>query len=233
MIRLAVFASGGGTNLQALLDHFHEGRGAGACEVALAVSDRERTAALDRARRADVPARVVAVQGRETDDVARETLALLEDERIDLIALAGYLRLVPAAVVRRFRDRMLNIHPAPLPSFGGKGLYGLSVHRAVLDAGCRVTGATVHLVDERYDTGPILAQWPVPVLADDTPEMLAERVLRVEHRLYPTTVEAVARGLAQERATPEMFASPGPVAFRLAEADVPAETEVRRALGLE
>jgi len=104
------------------------------------------------------------------------------------------MHLVPAAVVERFRGRMVNIHPALLPAFGGQGLYGSRVHRAVLASGVRVTGATVHLVDERYDTGPIVAQWPVPVAADDTPESLAARVLRAEHRLLPAVVEAFALG---------------------------------------
>lgn len=193
-LRLAVFASGSGTNLQALLDDFEEGP-----EVALVVSDRPEIGALERARRHDVVSRVIPVSGRPEDDVTADTLAALEDADIEMIALAGYLRRIPVGVVERFRGRMLNIHPALLPAFGGKGLYGMRVHRAVLEAGSRISGATVHLVDEEYDRGLVLAQWPVPVLSDDTPEKLAERVLRVEHQLYPAAVEAVAGALAEGR----------------------------------
>ncbi|MBI4545877.1 MAG: phosphoribosylglycinamide formyltransferase [Gemmatimonadetes bacterium] len=258
---MAVFASGGGSNLQALLDHFHgkgapgervawpgtesggASAGAALARVVLVVSDRAGAGALDRAWAAGVEARHVPVAGRPENDVARELLELLEKAAADLVALAGYLRLVPPAVVRRYRGRMLNIHPALLPAFGGAGMYGLRVHEAVLEAGCRVSGVTVHFVDERYDTGPTLIQWPVPVLPGDTPESLAGRVLRVEHRVYPLAVEAVARGVAGgtmgERpgewpvgaGAPD---GPGrPVSFRLAEEEAPGVAEVRRALGIE
>ena len=121
-------------------------------------------------------------------------LALLSAHDVDLVVLAGYLKLVPRAVVARFRGRMLNVHPALLPSFGGEGMYGQRVHQAVLDAGARVSGVTVHFVDDHYDRGPIIAQWPVPVYATDFAETLAHRVLRVEHLLLPRVVQAVADG---------------------------------------
>jgi formyltetrahydrofolate-dependent phosphoribosylglycinamide formyltransferase len=191
-IRLAVFASGGGSNLRALLDWFSTDD---AARVTLVVSDRADAGALQHARDARVATSHIAVRGRDDAAVARDMLAALAAHRIDVIALAGYLRLVPAAVIERYRDRILNIHPALLPSFGGRGMYGLGVHAAVLAAGCTVTGATVHRVDERYDEGGIIAQWPVPVLAGDSPETLAARVLRVEHRLYPAVVAQVARAL--------------------------------------
>jgi folate-dependent phosphoribosylglycinamide formyltransferase PurN len=111
-----------------------------------------------------------------------------------MIALAGYLRLVPPDVVAAFGGRMLNVHPALLPAFGGAGMYGARVHQAVLASGARVSGPTVHFVDERYDEGAIIAQWPVPVRTDDTPETLGARVLAVEHRIYPWAVAAVASG---------------------------------------
>jgi phosphoribosylglycinamide formyltransferase 1 len=191
--RLAVFASGGGSNLQALLDHFATDP---AGSVALVVSDRAGAGALARAATADVPGVHIPVRGRSADDVAQDTLRVLADHDIDFVALAGYLRLVPAAVTREYRQRIVNIHPALLPAFGGAGMYGRQVHEAVLAAGCRVSGATVHLVDERYDEGRILAQWPVPVLDGDTADTLAARVLRVEHRLYPATVAALVRTMA-------------------------------------
>ena len=194
-VRLAVFASGGGSNLQALIDRFTD---TAHVRVALVVSDRAAAGALARARAAGVPAAHIAAAGRAGTDVTADMLAALSAQRIDLIALAGYLRLVPPAVVARYRGRILNIHPALLPAFGGAGMYGRHVHEAVLAAGCRVTGATVHYVDERYDEGRIIAQWPVPVLPGDTTAVLAERVLAVEHRLYPAVIDAIARGVSGE-----------------------------------
>jgi phosphoribosylglycinamide formyltransferase-1 len=191
-VRVAVFASGGGSNLRALLDRFSTDD---AARITLVVTDRDNAGALQHARNAGVATSHIAVHGRDEADVARDTLQALEAHEIELIALAGYLRLVPAAVVARYRNRILNIHPALLPAFGGKGMYGLHVHAAVLDAGCTVTGVTVHRISEKYDEGGIIAQWPVPVLAHDTPETLAARVLRIEHRLYPVVVASVARAL--------------------------------------
>ena len=187
--RVAVLASGGGSNLQALLDHAdalgHE-RG---YDVTLVAANVAGCGALERARARGIDA--VALDAPADADAL---LRLLEAHRVDLVVLAGYLKLVPPDVARRFRGRMLNVHPALLPAFGGAGMYGLRVHRAVLAAGCRVSGATVHFVDEHYDRGAIVAQWPVPAYADDTPETLAARVLRVEHRLLPRAVDAVAAG---------------------------------------
>ena len=194
-VRLAVFASGGGSNLQALLDRFAD---TAHVRIALVVSDRAGSGALARAQSAGVPAVHIAAAGRNEADVAAETLAALSAHRIDLLALAGYLRLVPPAVVGKYSGHILNIHPALLPAFGGAGMYGRHVHEAVLAAGCRVTGATVHYVDERYDEGRIIAQWPVPVLPGDTPALLAARVLEIEHRLYPAVIDAIARGVSGE-----------------------------------
>ncbi|MFO7262256.1 MAG: phosphoribosylglycinamide formyltransferase [bacterium] len=224
--RIAVFASGGGTNLQALLDHFNRPDGPTPARVALVITDRPGIGALERAERAGVPWRVIGVAGRPEEDVVHETLATLEGEGIGFVALAGYLRRVPADVVRAYHGRMTNIHPALLPAFGGKGMYGVRVHRAVLEAGCKVSGATVHLVDEEYDTGPIIAQWPVPVLPGDTPETLGARVLRIEHRLYPAALEALILGV-------EPNAEALATAFCGCEADAPAPEEIRRALGLD
>lgn len=189
-VRLAVFASGGGSNLQALLDRFADDPHV---HIALVVSDRADAGALNRAAAAGVALVHVPVTGRTEADVARDTLEALAGHDINLLALAGYLRLVPPAVVARYRGRIINIHPALLPAFGGPGMFGQRVHQAVLDAGCRVTGATVHYVDERYDEGRIIAQWPVPVLRDDTAATLAARVLKIEHRLYSAVIDAIAR----------------------------------------
>ena len=187
--RVAVLASGSGSNLQAILDHFDTLGSASAAAVVLVASDRVGAGALDRARRHGVEAITLDPLTR------RDGLApLLESHGIDLIALAGYLRFVPTDVTRRWRGRVVNVHPSLLPAFGGSGMYGLHVHQAVISAGVRVTGATVHFVDEEYDHGAIIAQWPVPVLATDTGEELARRVLDVEHALYPAAVHAVAEG---------------------------------------
>jgi formyltetrahydrofolate-dependent phosphoribosylglycinamide formyltransferase len=233
MPRIAVFASGGGTNLQSLLDHFNA-RSHPSIRVGLVVSDRADAGALGRARAAGVATRVIAARGRAADDIATETLAALADAGIDVIALAGYLRLVPERVVQRFRGRIVNIHPALLPSFGGQGMYGSRVHRAVLEAGCFVSGVTVHHVDERYDEGRPIAQWPVPVLRGDTPESLAARVLRVEHRIYPLAIEALATALARDgERTDRGWAGHDPAAFDWNDQDAPRDAVLRRGLGLD
>jgi phosphoribosylglycinamide formyltransferase 1 len=187
--RIAVLASGGGTNLQAILDFLKsrgEDRGG---DVVLVASDRPDAGALDRARAAGIA--TAALRSTRQPD-GREPLDALRAHDVDFIALAGYLRLLPKELVAEFPSRILNVHPALLPAFGGPGMFGDRVHRAVLMSGARVSGATVHYVDDEYDHGAILAQWPVPVLADDTVHSLAARVLQVEHVLYPRIVEAVA-----------------------------------------
>lgn len=187
--RVAVLASGGGSNLQTLLDRFNGGPDPSA-RVVLAVGSSPGIGALDRARAAGVETAVLD----EPDDEGRELLARLEAADAGIVVLAGWLRLVPAPVVRAYRGRMVNIHPALLPSFGGEGMYGRRVHEAVLESGARVTGPTVHFVDEAYDEGPIIAQWPVPVKEGDDPGRLAGRVLEREHRILPEVVAALARG---------------------------------------
>jgi folate-dependent phosphoribosylglycinamide formyltransferase PurN len=154
----------------------------------LVVSDREQAGALERARGWGVTA--IWLPRANANGLG----ALLAEHRVTLIALAGYLRLVPPDVVRAFRGRLLNVHPALLPAFGGAGMYGQRVHDAVLRAGATVSGPTVHFVSERYDEGAIIAQSPVPVRAGDTAATLGERVLTAEHRLYPTCIAAVAAG---------------------------------------
>jgi phosphoribosylglycinamide formyltransferase-1 len=183
-MRIAVAISGRGSNLEALLQALEPGAPA---EVALVLSDRSAPG-LDLARARQVPAFVLT---DSTD--GEEWLALLGRHRIELLVLAGYLKLVPSSVIARYRGRIINIHPALLPDFGGQGMYGRRVHQAVLDSGARESGATVHLVDEAYDHGATLAQARVPVLPGDTPERLAERVLQQEHQLLPAVVLAAAR----------------------------------------
>jgi phosphoribosylglycinamide formyltransferase-1 len=183
-MRIAVAISGRGSNLEALLGALGPGARA---QVALVVSDRAGAAGLDRARDRRIPAQVLS-QPADGD----EWLRLLWRFQIDLVVLAGYVKLVPAPVIAAYRGRIINVHPALLPAFGGKGMYGHRVHEAVLASGAQETGVTVHLVDEVYDRGAILAQTRVPVLPGDTPDILAERVLAVEHRLLSAAVLAAA-----------------------------------------
>ena len=188
LTRVAVLASGGGSNLQALLDYLDERGGSRRADVALVVSNKPGAGAIARARTRGIPTAIVS--GKAADAAPLE--ALLDQHRIDLVVLAGYLRLVPPAITRRLRGRIMNVHPALLPAFGGPGMYGERVHEAVLARGARISGPTVHFVDEQYDHGAIIAQWPVPVFDEDTPQSLAARVLRVEHVLYPRVIDAVA-----------------------------------------
>jgi len=192
-LRLAVFASGGGTNFQAILDAIEAGRLP--ARVVLCVSDRPTAGALERARRHGIPTAVLAPKDYPSPEVFGEALLeVLRAHQVELVALAGYLKKIPDNVVAAYRNRILNIHPSLLPAFGGPGMYGRRVHEAVLNYGVRWTGATVHLVDEEYDHGPIVLQEPVLVLPDDTPETLAARVLEVEHRLYPEALRLFAEG---------------------------------------
>jgi formyltetrahydrofolate-dependent phosphoribosylglycinamide formyltransferase len=188
-MRIAVLASGGGSNLESLLEHFAQPKAAGSGTIELVASDNAEAGALARATARGIATHVIS---EPRDGVALRTL--LHDAHIDLVVLAGYLKLVPTEVVAAWPGRLLNVHPSLLPAFGGAGMYGMRVHAAVIAAGVRVSGATVHFVDDHFDRGTIAAQWPVPVYPDDTPASLAQRVLRIEHQLLPLVVEAVASG---------------------------------------
>ncbi len=182
---MAVLVSGSGTNLQALIDARSKWE---SYEIVLAASNSKAARALERAAVVKIDTAVIndpADAGAMIDMFARYG--------VDLVVLAGYLTLIPKEVISAFEGRMINIHPALLPSFGGPGMYGLNVHRAVIESGATVSGATVHAVDEEYDHGRILAQWPVPVHSDETPESLQQRVLAVEHELLPTVVGMAGR----------------------------------------
>ncbi len=188
-VRIAVFASGRGSNAKALFERLKEHS---RIELALIVSDREDAGVLELGRAEKIPFKVL--HGEEILD-GSAILRVLEGEQIDLIVLAGYFKKIPEAVVEAYRGRILNVHPALLPEFGGKGMYGEHVHRAVLEEGKEKSGITVHRVDEHYDNGDILFQKPCPVKADDTPQTLAERVKALEHRYYPECVIEEARKL--------------------------------------
>ena len=191
-LRVAVFASGRGSNFQAILDAVD--RRDLDLDVVLCLSDRENAGALDRARSRSIATAVIHPRNFEDESAyASEILDLLKGHDANFIALAGYMKKIPSRVIERYRMRILNIHPALLPAFGGQGMYGRRVHEAVIEYGVHWTGATVHLVEEEYDTGPIVLQEPVPVYPDDKPEDVAARVLQVEHRIYPKALQLFAQ----------------------------------------
>lgn len=192
-LRLGVLASGGGTNLQAILDRIHAG--SLDAEVGVVISNNSQAGALERARARQVPAlHLSSRQFPDPADLDAAVLRALRGHGVGLIALAGYMKRLGPRVLGAYPDRILNVHPALLPAFGGQGMYGIRVHEAVIASGVRFTGVTVHFVDEVYDHGPIIAQRAVPVEDDDTPESLFERVLKVEHALYPEVLQWFAEG---------------------------------------
>jgi len=191
--RIAVFISGGGTNLQALIDGYKAGILSG--KVVWVVSSSAKAYGLTRAENESIETFVFKPKKYPTPEAAAaDLLSRLQERRIDYIALAGYLKLLPDNVVGVYHNRIVNIHPALLPKYGGKGMYGHHVHEAVLASGDKESGATVHLVDEIYDQGRILSQVRIPILPDDTPDSLAERVLEQEHKLYPRVLNKLIRG---------------------------------------
>lgn len=196
MVRAAVLVSGGGTNLQALLDAKAEGRIRSA-EFALVASNKPDAYALTRARQAGVPCAVLPRErGESSAEYGARLVQLLRANQIDLVVLAGFLLILDACVIRAYAGRILNVHPSLIPAFCGEGYYGLRVHAAALARGVRVTGATVHLVNEIPDGGPILAQRAVEVQPGDTPETLQRRVMeQAEWLLLPQETEKLAQRL--------------------------------------
>jgi phosphoribosylglycinamide formyltransferase-1 len=187
---IAVFASGNGTNFQSLIDATQEGKlEAVICGL---IASREGIGAIDRASKAGIP--VTIITGHEQED-NHKMLQQLKNWKTDLIALAGYLRKIPDVVIRQYENRILNIHPSLLPKFGGRGFYGIRVHEAVLSAGETESGCSVHIVTNEYDDGPVIAQKRIPVLENDTAEVLASRILKEEHILYPEAIREYMKKL--------------------------------------
>lgn len=193
-IRIAILVSGHGrgSNMAAIIDACQRGEIDG--EVVLVIGTRSEAPALQRAAEKGVPTRVISPRNLSEEEYAERLLHALEKARVDLVCLAGYMRLLPVPVVQAYAGRVMNIHPALLPLFGGQGMYGEHVHQAVLESGMKVSGCTVHFVDEHYDTGPIIIQRCVPVEEDDTWETLAARVLVQEHQAYVQAVQLFAEG---------------------------------------
>jgi phosphoribosylglycinamide formyltransferase-1 len=190
-IRLAVFASGRGSNFEAILKNI-EKKSLNA-RIRVVISNLSSAGALEIARRYQIANFHISQKlfPSEKEYVDR-ILSVLKEYNVQLIVLAGYLKMIPSEIIRMYRNKILNIHPALLPSFGGHGLYGHFVHEAVLNYGCKVSGATVHIVDEEYDTGSPIVQQCVPVLENDTPDSLAARVLEIEHKIYSQAIQLFA-----------------------------------------
>lgn len=195
MLRVGVMVSGGGTNLQAILDSIDNGTIRNA-RVEAVISNNRSAYALERARNHGIEAVCVSPRDYESREQFNEVLLEKVNEyQLDLIVLAGFLVAIPAAMIQRYRNRIINIHPSLIPSFCGVGYYGLKVHEAALKRGVKVTGATVHFVDEGTDTGPILLQKPVEVKEGDTPEILQRRVMEeAEWILLPKAIDMIANG---------------------------------------
>jgi len=194
--KIAVMVSGqsGGTNFQAIIDAVRAG--SLHAKIALLVSTNELHGAVARARDANIKTLVLPPsQCASQEEWDHKVSDALYQEGVSIVALAGYLRIVTPVLLEAFPDRIFNVHPALLPAFGGKGMYGMRVHKSVLEYGCKVSGCTVHIVNENYDMGPIVAQACVPVADDDTPESLAAHVQAQEHKLYSQCIDWAARGL--------------------------------------
>ena len=190
MKRIAVFASHGGSNLHAIIDGCNAGKIN--AKVAVVISNNPDAYALERAKNAGIPGCCLnkKING---NGLAEETLKLLALHNIDIVFLAGYLKKLPVEVLQAYTDRIYNIHPSLLPKYGGKGMYGINVHKAVLEAGEKESGATIHKVVGEYDTGDIISHKKVPIFEGDTPETLAKRVLAAEHELIVETLQKLVR----------------------------------------
>ena len=191
-LRIGVLASGGGTNLQSIIDSCERGEIDG--DVVVVITNVPDAHAVKRAENHGIEAYCFPHEGVSREEHEADVVGCLEKHKVDLVCLAGYLRMLTPGMVDKFKGRILNTHPALLPSFGGKGMHGIHVHKAVLDYGAKVSGCTIHVVTAEVDGGPIVMQKAVPVLEEDTPESLQERVLKEEHKLYPRAIQLFAQG---------------------------------------
>ena len=195
MLKVCVCVSGGGTNLQAIIDAIDAGTITNT-EIVRVISNNKGVFALERAQKHGIDALAVSPKDYETRELFNEALlAAIDEVKPDLIVLAGFLVVIPAKMIQKYRNRIINIHPSLIPSFCGTGYYGLKVHEAALERGVKVTGATVHFVDEGTDTGPIILQKAVEVLPDDTPKSLQQRVMeQAEWKILPQAINMIATG---------------------------------------
>jgi phosphoribosylglycinamide formyltransferase-1 len=192
-MNIAVFASGRGSNFQAILNAIDAGLLP--ARIVVLISNKSDAGAMEIARAHNISTQHLSQKMFSSEEtLADAMLEVLEENHAEFIALTGYLKKIPAQVIRQYRNRIVNIHPALLPSFGGEGMYGRRVHEAVIASGEKVSGATVHLVDEDYDRGPIILQKTVAIANDDTPDSLAAKVLKIEHEIFPLVLKAFAEG---------------------------------------
>ena len=193
MLKMAVLVSGGGTNLQAIMDKIDDGSITNA-EISVVISNNPNAYALERAKKHGIEARCISPKNFENRAAFNEALlAAIQSYKVDLVVLAGCLVVIPEIMVKAYPNRIINIHPALIPAFCGTGYYGLKVHEAVLERGAKVTGATVHFVDEGTDTGPIILQKAVEVQEGDTPEVLQRRVMEeAEWEIMPKAIDLIA-----------------------------------------
>lgn len=194
-MKIAVCVSGGGTNLQAIIDKINSGE-IHNTEIAVVISNNKNAYALERAAKAGIEGVCISPKDYESREAFNKSfLEKLNSYNVDLVVLAGFLVVIPEEMIRRYRNRIINIHPSLIPSFCGTGFYGLKVHEGVLERGVKVTGATCHFVDEGTDTGPIILQKAVDVMEDDTPETLQRRVMeQAEWIIMPRAIDLIARG---------------------------------------
>jgi len=192
-MNIAFFASHGGSNFQAIVEAIRNENIA--AKPVLLISNNSDAYALERAKSLGVkPIHISSAQYDSAAEFQSALLGVLDEHNIDLVVLAGYMRMIPKMMIEKYHNRILNIHPALLPKYGGKGMYGMNVHQAVHEAGDTESGATVHLVNEKYDEGKILKQGKVAISNDDTPEDIARKVLEVEHRIYAETIKEIVEG---------------------------------------
>ncbi len=196
MLNIAVFVSGGGTNLQAIIDNIEDGSISKA-RIALVISNKADAYALERAKKHNIKTKVILKEDFDDRiDYINAQLDILEEHKIDLIVLAGYLSIVPELIIKKYSNKIINVHPSLIPAFSGKGYYGLKVHEEVLKRGCKLTGATVHFVDEGTDTGPIIMQKSVGVEVEDTAESLQKRVMeKAEWIILPKTIDLISNNM--------------------------------------
>ncbi|MDD4834987.1 MAG: phosphoribosylglycinamide formyltransferase [Lutispora sp.] len=192
-VKIGVLISGGGTNLQALIDSVEKGDING--EVSVVVSDKKGVYGIERAKKHGI--NTVEIDKKsfaDKDEFMKAIISNLEERNVELVVLAGFLSILSIEFIEKYRNRIINVHPSLIPAFCGEGYYGQKVHKAVLEYGAKISGATVHFVDEGADTGPIILQEAVKVEEDDTPETLAARVLTIEHKLLPQAVRLYCDG---------------------------------------
>lgn len=195
MLNIGVLVSGGGSNLKALMDKINDGYIDG--KIAIVISDRRGAYGIERAESAGIPSLVLDKKTMSHEELNIKIFDALKSYDVDLVVLAGYLSILSEKIIAEYRNAIINIHPSLIPSFCGPGYYGLKVHRSVIEYGARVSGCTVHFVDEGTDTGPIILQKAVEVMEDDTPETLQKRILEFEHKLLPEAVRLFCLGGVQ------------------------------------